>query len=137
MSSLGTPHSKFNASSLETTQAADLTKTMLGQEINPMATITVGTVPAPTLATIKAVHDVPEFDPARHMVGQLPAKKMSMKELGFAEDIGVSPVAVSEPFPLFTAEAVDIMRQEIFRVPDKYKFQSNIAKSQLRGYAKK
>ena len=78
---------------------------------------------------------VPEFDPSRHLVGELPAKKTTMKDLGLPEDIGVSPVAVSDPFQLFTTEAIAIMRKEVFNVPDEFKFQSNIAKCQLRGYA--
>lgn len=102
-------------------------------QIDPMATVAVQTDVARTVARLKAVRDV--FDPARHLVGELPASKMSMKDLGFPEDVGVSPVAVSHPFQLFTVEAVKIMREEIFNVPDKYKFQSNIAKTQLRGYA--
>jgi len=105
-------------------------------EPNPslMAT-TIQTSLAPPITRLTAVDNVLQFNPAAHLVGELPNKTISMKEIGFAEDIGVSPVAVSHPFRLFTQEAVEIMRKEIFNVPDKYKFQSNIAKSQLRGYA--
>lgn len=102
---------------------------------NLMATA-IQTSLAPPIAKLTAVDNVVQFDPAAHLVGDLPNKKISMKEVGFAEDIGVSPVAVSHPFRLFTQEAVEIMRKEIFDIPDKYKFQSNIAKSQLRGYAR-
>jgi hypothetical protein len=105
---------------------------MPDQEVDMLATVAVQTTVAPAVARLRAV---PDFDPARHLVRAFPEKKMSMQELGF-EDKGVSPVAVSEPFQLFTPEAVDRMRDEIFCVPDKYKFSSNIAKSQLRGYAK-
>ncbi|KAJ4344599.1 uncharacterized protein N0V89_012343 [Didymosphaeria variabile] len=98
-----------------------------------MATVAVQTTVAPAIARLRAM---PKFNPDQHLVGALPAKKMTMQELGFEEDVGVSPVAVSDPFQLFTAEAVKFMRGEVFRVPEKYKFSSNIAKSQLRGYAK-
>lgn len=98
-----------------------------------MATVAVQTTVAPAIARLRAA---PKFDPMRHLVRAIPEKKTSMQELGFAEDVGVSSVAVSDPFQLFTPEAVDIMRDEVFRVPDKYRFSSNIAKSQLRGYAK-
>ncbi|KAL5386739.1 hypothetical protein PMIN06_010543 [Paraphaeosphaeria minitans] len=106
---------------------------MSDQPADMMATVAIQTTVAPAVARLKAV---PKFDPARHLARAFPEEKMSMQELGFAEDIGVSPVAVSVPFQLFTPEAVNIMRDEIFCVPDKYKFSSNIAKSQLRGYAK-
>jgi hypothetical protein len=105
---------------------------MTDQEVDMLANVAVQTTVAPAVTRLRAV---PRFDPAQHLVRAFPEKKMSMQELGL-EDEGVSPVAVSEPFQLFTPEAVDMMRDEIFCVPDKYKFSSNIAKSQLRGYAK-
>lgn len=114
-------------------QDQDLTLSMTDQQADIMATMAVQTTVAPAVARLRAV---PKFDPARHLVRAVPEKKMSMQELGFAEDVGVSPVAVSSPFQLFTPDAVDIMRNEVFCVPDVYKFSSNIAKSQLRGYAK-
>ncbi|KAL1595716.1 hypothetical protein SLS60_009405 [Paraconiothyrium brasiliense] len=106
---------------------------MSEQQVDTMATVAVQTTMAPAIARLRAA---PKFNPAWHLVGALPARKMTMQELGFEADVGVSPVAVSDPFQLFTAEAVEFMRDEIFQVPDKYKFSSNIAKSQLRGYAK-
>ncbi|KAG4219840.1 hypothetical protein PC116_g31681, partial [Phytophthora cactorum] len=62
-----------------------------------------------------------------------------MKELGFAEDIGISPVAVSEPFPLFTEEAVMRMRKEVLsnEVLSNCQYSSNLAQCQLRGFANK
>lgn len=89
-----------------------------------------------TVAELTMVHERPRFDPARHLVGAIPTKKTSMEDLGYPKDMGVSPIAVSDPFQLFTNEAVEIMREEIFRVSNQYKFKSNIAASQLRGYAK-
>lgn len=48
-------------------------------------------------------------------------------------------MAVSEPFPLFSEEAVREMRQEIFSKPvwRDHRFQSKYAQCQLRGYARK
>ena len=60
-----------------------------------------------------------------------------MKDLGFPDDQGISTVAVSEPFPLFTPAAIKQMRAEILseKVRQEYQFSSNLSKSQLRGYA--
>lgn len=62
-----------------------------------------------------------------------------MEELGYSKDRGVSPIAVSQPFQLFTEEAVHEMRREIFKpeVLENCKYSSNIAACQLRGYAPK
>jgi hypothetical protein len=63
-----------------------------------------------------------------------------MKDLGFAEDVGVSPVAVSQPFQLFSKEAVQQMRNEILfnpKVIEECSHRSNIAASQVRGYVTK
>lgn len=59
-----------------------------------------------------------------------------MKEIGL-QDVGVSPNAVSEPFELFTPEAVRQMRAETLRpeVFENCQYSSNLAKGQLRGYA--
>lgn len=76
------------------------------------------------------------FDPDRHLAFKAPAKVHTMKELGL-EDMGVSPVAVSEPFPLFSPEAIRCMRAEVLsdKVWDKCKYSSNLAQCQLRGFA--
>lgn len=62
-----------------------------------------------------------------------------MEGLGYDKNAGISPVAVSEAFQLFTPEAIQIMRSEIQKpeVQDKFSFSSNLATCQLRGYAKK
>lgn len=90
--------------------------------------------PTPNPTWCKAADVVPDFDPSQHLVGNLPANKLSMEDLGLPNDIGVSPFAVSDLFQLFSAEAVEIMRKEIFGVPDRFKFRRNIAECQLRGY---
>jgi hypothetical protein len=84
-----------------------------------------------------ALCDRVAFDPAKHIKFTPPSKVWTMQELDYAEDKGISPVGVSEPFPLFSEEAVKQMRAEILdeKVWDKYKFSSNLSQCQLRGYA--
>ncbi|KAF3763292.1 hypothetical protein M406DRAFT_261979 [Cryphonectria parasitica EP155] len=79
------------------------------------------------------------FNPEKHLQYSPPSKIHSMEELGFADNHGVSPVAVSEPFPLFTQEAVMRFREEILKkeVIDNCSVSSNISHCQLRGYASK
>jgi hypothetical protein len=79
------------------------------------------------------------FDPSKHLAYVEPEYIHTMEDIGFPSSRGVSPVAVSEPFPLFTAEAIDIMRSEILSkdVQEKHSYTSDIAAKQLRGYAPK
>jgi hypothetical protein len=83
--------------------------------------------------------DSPRFDPNRHITFEEPSDILMMKDIGYAEDVGVSPVAVTQPFQLFSPEAIRIMRSEIARpeVKEDHHYASNIANSQLRGYARK
>jgi hypothetical protein len=76
------------------------------------------------------------FDPEKHLAFQPPSKVHSMEEIGMLNR-GISPVAVSEPFRLFTEEAVNIMRAEILaeEVQANHTFSSDIAARQLRGYS--
>jgi hypothetical protein len=80
-----------------------------------------------------------DFDPSRHLAFQQPSKIYTMKDLGLPEDTGISPVAVSEPFQLFTEEAVMRMRKEVLNpeVLKNCQYSSNIAACQLRGFANK
>lgn len=77
------------------------------------------------------------FDPKKHLAHSPPPRVYTMPELGYSDRHGVSPVGVSEPFPLFSPEAVQQMRSEALNdeVWDKYQFSSNLAQCQLRGYA--
>ncbi|KAJ0314098.1 hypothetical protein Brms1b_007249 [Colletotrichum noveboracense] len=54
------------------------------------------------------------FNPDQHLAFVEEPKKLALKDVSLPEDIGISPVACSEPFPLFTEEAIQTMRQEIF-----------------------
>ncbi|QDS67647.1 hypothetical protein FKW77_004659 [Venturia effusa] len=80
-----------------------------------------------------------DFDPSKHLTFTPPEQVIMMTDLGYSADMGVSPVAVSQPFKLFSNEAIQQMRSEIL-LPDVMKhcgYQSNIAASQVRGYAPK
>ena len=61
----------------------------------------------------------------------------TMEDLGLAKEIGISPVAVSQPFKLFSDRATERFRKAILRpeVRDNYTFSSTLAPCQLRGYA--
>ncbi|PLB54904.1 hypothetical protein P170DRAFT_483704 [Aspergillus steynii IBT 23096] len=56
------------------------------------------------------------FDPDTHIIYQPPEKIHLMSELGL-EGAGISPNAISEPFPLFSEAAIKQMRAEIFSDP--------------------
>lgn len=79
------------------------------------------------------------FSPAKHLAFEQMPRVHTMKELGFSETIGVSPIAVSEPFRLFTEEAVMRMRQEVLspEVFEHCQYSSNLAQCYLRGFANK
>ena len=59
------------------------------------------------------------------------------EDLHLPEDNGISPVAVSEPFPLFSQDAVARMRAEVLRkeVLSNCQYSSDLAQCQLRGFA--
>lgn len=78
------------------------------------------------------------FDPKKHLNFEFPDRVWTMKEIGH-DSVGVSPIAVSNPFPLFSEEAVKQMREEVLsdEVQKNCKYQSNLAASQLRGFAPK
>jgi hypothetical protein len=78
------------------------------------------------------------FNPSVHLSYTTSPKTYTMSEIGLA-DKGVSPIAVSEPFPLFTREAIEGMRSEVLSKPvwDGYRVHSNLAACQLRGFADK
>jgi hypothetical protein len=83
--------------------------------------------------------DYPVFDPEKHLVFHGTVKTHSMDDIGLPMTNGISPVAVSEPFPLFSEEAVNIMRAEVLAedVLENYSWTSDIAPKQVRGYAQK
>ena len=62
-----------------------------------------------------------------------------MEDIGYSADTGVSPVAVSQPFRLFSTECIQKFRDEVLtdEVMKNCLYQSNLAACQLRGYATK
>lgn len=78
------------------------------------------------------------FDPEKHLAFQPPEKIYTMEELGFG-DVGISPNAVSTPFPLFSEQAVEQMRAEVFSKPvlDSCQVSSSQASNMIRGHCPK
>lgn len=111
----------FNAHDL----AAPVKRKRYEDESTDMMMALAGPVPEPIT-----------FDPKKHLNFVPPEKVWTMKELGF-EDIGVSKNAVSQPFSLFTEEAIKQMRAEVLSKPvfDNCLYSSNLATSTLRGFA--
>ncbi|KAK4897615.1 hypothetical protein LTR27_004761 [Elasticomyces elasticus] len=80
-----------------------------------------------------------DFTPREHLAFEEPESVLMMTDIGFSEDTGVSPVAVSQPFRLFTPECIQKFRDEVLseEVLEKCSYKSNLAAMQLRGYAPK
>ena len=76
------------------------------------------------------------FEPTEHLNFQGIPRIHTMEEIALP-NVGISDVAVSEPFELFTEEAIKQMRAEILSEPvlKNCKYSSNLAHSQLRGFA--
>ncbi|OQU94811.1 hypothetical protein CLAIMM_01107 [Cladophialophora immunda] len=79
------------------------------------------------------------FDPEKHLVYREDPKILMLKDIGLSENVGISPVAISEPFPLFSEEAISHMRSEIFthEVWDNCLYSTDFAGCQLRGHCPK
>lgn len=77
------------------------------------------------------------FNPKEHLAHEFPKHIHMMEDIDLPAKLGVSPVAISEPFQLFTEEAIDIMRAEVLskEINDKFAYTSDIAPKQLRGFA--
>ncbi|KAI5456600.1 hypothetical protein BGZ63DRAFT_366747 [Mariannaea sp. PMI_226] len=74
------------------------------------------------------------FDAAKHVKFQPPANIVTMKDIGL-EGHGIAPNAVSDPFPLFTEEAIMQMRAEIFSKEclEECQYSSTFIKRMVRG----
>ena len=83
------------------------------------------------------LEDQVAFDAKIHLNFKPPSKILTMKDIGFPDDKGVSSVAVSEAFQLFTSDAIKQMRAEVLSkdVMDNCQYSSNLAQCQLRGFA--
>ncbi|UPL01936.1 hypothetical protein LCI18_012870 [Fusarium solani-melongenae] len=79
-----------------------------------------------------------EFDAKKHVCFEFPKRTYTMKEWGY-ENQGVSPIAGSDPFPLFTEAAVKQVRRELLSedVLKTCQYASTFTKNQIRGYTQK
>ena len=77
------------------------------------------------------------FDPAVHLAFRKPESRVTMAELGLA-DVGISPIAVTAPFPLFSLEGVTELRRNILsdEVIDKFTVSSYLSAFQGREFTK-
>lgn len=80
-----------------------------------------------------------KFDPKMHLAFEPPEQVIMMKDIGYGENVGVSPVAASQPFPLFTASAVATIRNQILQpeVMEHCRYSGTLGACYLRGYASK
>ncbi|KIW73249.1 hypothetical protein PV04_01382 [Phialophora macrospora] len=78
------------------------------------------------------------FDPAEHLCFEPPKSVITLKELLLSESNAISPVAITEPFPLFTLEGVKQMRADLFRkeVVNKHGDRTKKNCYKMRGYSK-
>jgi hypothetical protein len=76
-----------------------------------------------------------DFDPKPHIKFEEPKSILMMEDIGIPKDTGVSPMAVSDPFRLFSQECIDRFREEVLSpaVMEHCSYKSNIAAMQLRG----
>jgi hypothetical protein len=56
-----------------------------------------------------------KLDITKHLCFEPFREFLDLKDLLLSEDKAISPIAITAPFPLFTLEAVQEMRSEIFR----------------------
>lgn len=78
------------------------------------------------------------FNAREHLNFQSPHRIVTMEELGL-QGCGISPNAVSDPFPLFTEDAVKQIRAEVFSEEslEHCQFASTFCKNMIRGMGPK
>lgn len=78
------------------------------------------------------------FDSQQHLDFREPDITHTLGDFGI-DDVGISPIAVTAPFSLFTAEAVRQMRAEIFSesVLNDFYCETSPNSGQIRGYCPK
>jgi hypothetical protein len=97
------------------------------------------TKPLPrSLIESAVLHERIQFDASKHVAYVAPPKITTMGEIGY-EGRGISPVAVSEPFSLFSGEAIYQMRAEAFHkdVLENCQVASGFASNMIRAYSPK
>ncbi|KAJ4261515.1 hypothetical protein NW762_006940 [Fusarium torreyae] len=79
-----------------------------------------------------------DFDAKKHVGFEFPKRTYTMKEWGY-ENQGVSHIAGSDPFPLFTEAAVKQVRRELLSedILNTCQYASTFTKNQIRGYTQK
>jgi hypothetical protein len=92
-------------------------------------------LPQSLIDSAKVAERVP-FDPKKHLNIQMPEKILKMEDIGYP-GLGISSTAVSDPFPIFTEEAVVQMRAEVFdeKTITRYHVSSKFAAHIVRGFA--
>lgn len=98
-------------------------------------TITRPDTPIPQYLIDEAKQTVPEpFNAEKHLNYHAPGNILKMADIGLAGQ-GVSPHAASDPFRLFTKEAVMQMRHEIFseETLNNCQYSSTFIKHMVRG----
>jgi len=79
-----------------------------------------------------------QFNPSQHLCFDPPKSIVTLKELLLSDKDAISPVAITEPFPLFTLEGVKQMRADLFRkeVVEKHGNRTKPHCYKMRGYSK-
>jgi hypothetical protein len=105
----------------------------------PLAALNRLTKPLITKSTASCDVEDTKFDPKVHLAFEAPEQIIMMKDIGYGENVGVSPVAASQPFPLFTASAVATFRNQILQpeVMEQCRYSGTLGACYLRGYASK
>lgn len=101
------------------------------------------TIPLPLADSLDKAKTAPPtappttFDPEKHLCFRPPKGFITLKELGLSEELAISPVAITQPFPLFTIEGVKEMRADLFRKEVLGKHGSRTFKGcyKIRGYS--
>ncbi|KAI1614568.1 hypothetical protein EDD36DRAFT_418399 [Exophiala viscosa] len=55
------------------------------------------------------------FDPSQHLCFEKPKENVMLKDLGLSEEGAIAPLAITDPFPLFSLDCVRRMREEMFQ----------------------
>ena len=89
---------------------------------------------------IEAAQAIPaeEFDAKKHVNFEFPKRTYTMQDWGY-ENQGISPIAGSDPFPLFTEAAAKQVRREILSddVLKTCQYTATFTRNQIRGYTQK
>ena len=103
---------------------------------NPTPVRPTKKLPSDLLEQARAAPKV-EFDAEKHTCFQPPSRRYTMEEWGYGGQ-GISPIASSDPFPLFTPEAVQQVRRELLSesVLSNCQFGSTFTKNMIRGYSR-